>query len=55
MKNSNPIYKDKSEILKKLHAEKRKIKTESEALARKIQPEKNSKSVKRKVSVDTIV
>lgn len=40
MKNRDSTYKDKSEVLKKLHAEKRKIKTESEALARKIQPAK---------------
>lgn len=37
MKSNEPTYQNKAEILKKLNAEKNKIKAESEALANKIQ------------------
>ncbi len=40
MKSNEPTYLNKAEILKKLNAEKNKIKAESDALANKIQPAK---------------
>lgn len=40
MKSNEPTYQNKSEVLKKLNEEKKKIKAESEALAKKIQPAK---------------
>jgi hypothetical protein len=38
MKTDEPKYQNKSEILKKLSADKKKIKAESEELAKKIKP-----------------
>lgn len=40
MKSNEPTYQNKSEILKKLNAEKKKIKIESEALAKKFSQKK---------------
>lgn len=40
MKSNELTYQNKSEILKKLNAEKKKIKVESEAFTKKIQPAK---------------